>query len=48
MYNNSFSYIEDFKKAQKLADGILNQKISDSFDGIIEKINIHLPKIKNR
>ena len=47
MYNNSFSYIEDFEKAQKLADSILNQKISDSFDGIIEKINIHLPKIKN-
>lgn len=46
MYNNSFSYIENFEKAQKLADGILNQKISDSFDGLIEKINIHLPKIK--
>lgn len=47
MYNNSFSYIEDFDKAQKLADNILNQKISDSFDGLVEKINIHLPKIKN-
>ena len=46
MYNNSFSYIEDFNKAQELADGILNKKISDSFDGLIEKINIHLPKIK--
>jgi hypothetical protein len=46
MYNNSFSYIEDFDKAQNLADNILNQKISDSFDGLIEKINIHLPKIK--
>ena len=34
-------YIENFEKAQKLADGILNQKISDSFDGLIEKINIH-------
>ena len=47
MYNNSFSYIEDFNKAQELADGILNKKISDSFDGLIEKINIHLPKIQN-
>ena len=46
MYNNSFSYIEDFDKAQELADNILNKKISDSFDGLIEKINIHLPKIK--
>lgn len=46
MYNNSFSYIENFNKAQKLADNILNQKISDSFDGLIEKINIHIPKIK--
>ena len=46
MYNNSFSYIEDFNKAQQLADNILNQKISDSFDGLIEKINVHLPKIK--
>ena len=46
MYNNSFSYIEDFAKAQELADGILNQKISDSFDGLIKQINIHLPKIE--
>lgn len=46
MYNNSFSYIDNFDKAQKLADNILNQKISDSFDGLIEKINIHLPKIE--
>lgn len=47
MYNNSFSYIEDFEKSQKLADSILNKKISDSFDGLVEKINIHLPKIRN-
>ena len=46
MYNNSFSYIEDFSKAQNLADNILNQKISDSFDGLIKKINVHLPKIE--
>ena len=46
MYNNSFSYIEDFSKTQNLADNILNQKISDSFDGLIKKINIHLPKIE--
>ena len=47
MYNNSFSYIEDFDKAQKLADEILNKKISDSFDGLISKINPHLPNIEN-
>ncbi len=46
MYNNSFSYIEDFNKAQELANGILNQKISDSFDGLIKQINVHLPKIE--
>ena len=47
MYNNSFSYIEDFEKAQKLADDILNKKLSDSFDGIARKINNLLPSIKN-
>ena len=46
MYNNSFSYIEDFDKAQKLADGILDKKISDSFDGIVKKINNLLPNIE--
>ncbi len=47
MYNNSFSFIEDFVKAQKLADGILNKKISDSFDGLVSQINNHLPNIEN-
>ena len=47
MYNNSFSYIEDFDKAQKLADSILNKKISDSFDGLIKQINNLLPNIEN-
>lgn len=46
MYNNSFSYIEDFTRAQELADNILNQKISDSFDGLVKQINVHLPKIE--
>lgn len=46
MYNNSFSYIEDFEKAQKLADDILNKKISDSFDGLIKHINNLLPNIE--
>jgi len=46
MYNNSFSYIGDFNKAQELADGILDNKISDSFDGMINKINCLLPAIK--
>ena len=39
MYNNSFSYIENFEIAQKFADSILDKKISDSFDGIVKKIN---------
>ena len=46
MYNNSFSCVEDFEKAKKFADNILNQKISDSFDGLIKQINIHLLKIE--
>lgn len=46
MYNNSFSYIDDFEKAQKLADSILDKKISDSFDGMIKKINNLLPNIE--
>ena len=46
MYNNSFSYIEDFEKAQELADGILSKKLSDSFDGMAKKINNLLPEIE--
>ena len=46
MYNNSFSYLEDFTKAQELADNILNKKLSDSFDGIVSKINNLLPNIQ--
>ena len=46
MYNNSFSYIDNFEKAQKLADSILEKKISDSFDGLVSKINNHLPNIE--
>ena len=45
-YDNSFSYIEDFEKAQQLADNILNKKLSDSFDGIVKKINNLLPNIE--
>lgn len=47
MYNNSFSYIEDFDGAQKLADRILNKKLSDSFDGMVRKVNCFLPDIKD-
>jgi hypothetical protein len=47
MYDNSFSYIEDFDKAQQLANEILNKKLSDSFDGIAGKINNLLPNIKS-
>lgn len=46
MFNNSFSYIDDFEKAQTLADNILNQKLSDSLDGLANKINNILPNIK--
>ena len=45
MYNNSFSHIEDFGRAQELADGVLNKKLSDSFDGMVKKINCLLPDI---
>lgn len=45
MYNNSFSYIEDFDKAQELADRVLSKKLADSFDGIAKKINCFLPDI---
>ncbi len=38
MYNNSFSYIKDFDKAQELADSILNKNISSSFDGLINQL----------
>ena len=47
MYDNSFSYIDDFEKAQQLANGILSKKLSDSFDGIASKINNLLPNIKS-
>ena len=48
MFNNSFSYIEDFDKAQQLADNILNQKLSDSFDGIVKQVNNLLPNIEEK
>ncbi len=47
MYNNSFSYIEDFEKAQIIADSMLTKKLSASFDGMINKINNLLPNIKS-
>ena len=47
MYNNSFSYIEDFSKAQVLADRVLNKKLSDSFDGIAKKVNCLLSDIQD-
>ncbi len=48
MYNNSFSYIENFDKAQKLANDVLNKKISDSFDGLVNQVNNLLPNIKEK
>ena len=46
MYHNSFAQIDDFSKAQELADSILNKKMMSSFDGIAKKINNLLPKIE--
>lgn len=43
MYNNSFSYIEKFDRAQELAHRALSKKLSDSFDGMVRKINCLLP-----
>ena len=45
MYNNSFSYIEDFSRAQEMADSILSKKLSASRDGMAAKINCLLPDI---
>ena len=47
MYNNSFSYIEDIDKAQEIANTIVDSKISDKFDSMIEGINNFLPTIKD-
>jgi len=46
MYHNSFASIEDFDMAQKLADGVLNKKLSNSFDGMVRKIINLLPNIE--
>lgn len=46
MYFNSFCQIDDFDKAQKIADSILNRDISSSLDGMINRINNLLPHIK--
>ena len=48
MFNNSFSYIDDFDKAQDLANKILNKDFTYSFDKLINDINIHLPNIKEK
>lgn len=45
-YFNSFSYIEDFEKAQDIADRILNKKLSDSFDAIVKPFQCLLPDIQ--
>ena len=44
--DNSFAFIEDYGKAQELADNVLKEKLSDSFDGMVVKINNLLPGIK--
>lgn len=48
MFHNSFAYLDDFPKAQELADTMLSKKISDSFDGLANKLNPHLPNIKEK
>ena len=46
IYNNSFTYIDDYEKAQKLADGILSKNLTSSLDALIKPINNLLPNIK--
>jgi len=46
MYNNSFSYLEDYDKVQEIADRILNKDLASSFDGLIKPINNLLPNIE--
>ena len=45
-YSNSFSYIEDFDKAQEIADTFLHKKLSDSLDAILQPFHCLLPDIQ--
>ena len=44
-YFNSFSYIEDYEKAQEIADKLLNKKLSDSFNSILKPFHCLLDDI---
>ena len=46
MYNNSFSYIDDFEFAQKLADEIPNKKFYKYFNKLVNEINPLLSNFK--
>ena len=46
MYDNSFSYLSDFEKAQELADHFDSKKLSNHLDLFAARINPFLPKVK--
>ena len=46
MYDNSFSYLGDFEKAQELADRFDSKKLSNHLDLFASKVNPFLPKVK--
>ena len=46
MYDNSFSYLSDFDKAQELADHFDSKKLSNHLDLFASRINPFLPRVK--
>lgn len=46
MYDNSFSYLSDFEKAQELADHFDSKKLSNHLDLFASRINSFLPTVK--
>lgn len=46
MYENSFTQVEDIEKTQKLSDEMSHFKFPEIFDGLLDKINPWLPKLK--
>ena len=46
MYDNSFSYLSDFEKAQELADRFDSKKLSNHLDLFASRVNPFLPKVK--
>lgn len=46
MYDNSFSYLSDFDRAQELADHFDSKKLSNHLDLFASRINPFLPRVK--